>query len=738
LTPLYRRWREALGLLKLRMTMAGVAALLLGIGVITLVLVQHAERDMLTDQRERELQEAIRTASVLSSRVLELQRGLRVSAEQLDEATLHDAAALERFFHDRVVLRHMFSHVIAATSDGQVRAYADRNGVRPMPINVADRAYFRQTMAEGRPVISEVIPSRAVHEPVLVLTQPLRGSQGVFGIVNGTLWLRSGELMAPTVPYQGSSDPGALLVVTDAHGRILAHPDTQRVMESLSNEPQLGGVWAGWLQLGRRLESAGVSLAQPGAVVSVAGVAGPDWLVWRLLPEARLLAPLHAARRHALQWAAVMVLATSLVLLALVHWLLQPMRLLERRAQHLFDTQQDPHTGWPATGGEIGRLSDVLQHVSTERAQLEASNTALMRQLQCVMAAAPVGIAFTRDDRLELANAELCRLFGRTLHELVGGSVARMCLDPMTRHKLMWKVHRGLAHAQGYHGEWQLRRGDGDSFWAAVGVRLADEAGPLQGLIWTVSDISAQVAAREKLRWLASHDPLTELANRVTLEEHLAQVVAAVPRAPPAALVAIDLDCFKPVNDSAGHAAGDAMLKAVAQALRSCVRADDMVVRVGGDEFVLLLQRCPPERALRIAQSACTAVQHIELDWNGYLLRVGASAGVAILEPHMTQAAQWLSAADQACYEAKAAGRGHARAARPVPPDKPPPDIRAMAHAPSLPLEPAPAPPPWRAPAPCPMSAAGTGYTAQGVPGVAGRRRFCLSCEHWLDNHCVA
>jgi diguanylate cyclase (GGDEF)-like protein/PAS domain S-box-containing protein len=663
LATLHRRWLEAMGLLKLRMTVAGVTALMLGIGVITLVLVQRAERDTLTDQRERELQEAIRMASVLSSRVLELQRGLRVSAEQLDEATLRDAAALERFFHDRAVLRHMLSHVITVTSDGQVRAYADRNGVRQMPINVADRAYFRQTLAEGQPVISEVLPSRAVHEPVLVLTQPLRDSRGIFGMINGTLWLRSGELMAPTRAYQGGGDPGALLVVSDAQGRILAHPDSRRVMESLSDEPWLGGVWAGWLQSGRQLESAGVSLAQPDVLVSVASVAGPNWLVWRALPEARLLAPLHAARRHALLWAAVMVVATSLVLLAVVHRLLQPLRLLERRAQHLFDAQQDPHTGWPATGGEIGRLSDVLQHVSTERAQLEASNTALMRQLQCVMAAAPVGIAFTRDDRLELANAELCRLFGRTLHELVGGSVARMCLDPVTQHTLMEKVHRSLFDAQAYHGEWQLRRGDGGSFWADVGVRLADEAGSLQGLIWTVSDISAQVAARKKLQWLASHDPLTELANRATLEEHLAQVFAAVPRAPPAALVAIDLDCFKPVNDTAGHAAGDAMLKAVAHALRSCVRANDMVVRVGGDEFVLMLQRCPPERALRIAQSACTAVQRIELDWNGHLLRVGASAGVATLEPHMTQAAQWLRAADQACYEAKAAGRGHARAA---------------------------------------------------------------------------
>jgi diguanylate cyclase (GGDEF)-like protein len=171
------------------------------------------------------------------------------------------------------------------------------------------------------------------------------------------------------------------------------------------------------------------------------------------------------------------------------------------------------------------------------------------------------------------------------------------------------------------------------------------------------------VAARTQLQWIAHHDPLTGLANRAAFEQRLQKVFAARPRSMPAVLVAIDLDHFKPVNDNAGHAAGDAMLKAVAAAVRSCVRPGDLVARLGGDEFVLLLERCPSERALPIADAVCAAVASIELPWEGRMLRVGASAGVAALQADMTEVVHWLRAADRACYDAKGAGRGQAREA---------------------------------------------------------------------------
>jgi diguanylate cyclase (GGDEF)-like protein/PAS domain S-box-containing protein len=657
------RWSRSL---KFRTTFCGIVALALGIVLITLVLVQRAEHDMLANRRDSELQETTRTAAVLSSRVVELQQVLRMTGNQLDASRLYDRAVLERFLLDKPVLRSMFSNLFIATSDGRVRAFVDAAGAHEVTFSVADRVYFQQTLAESRPIVSEALPSKAAPEPVVVLTYPLRGPKGVHGVIGGVLRLSSGDLMAHALQYQGRSEPGALLVVSDLQGRILAHPDPALTLQPLDRDARLDGAWAGWTAMHSPLEPAGVTVNVPGAVVSVAAVSGPGWLVWRVLPERDFLGPLHQARWHALSWATVMVVVASLVLLLLIAWQLRPLHALTRRAQSLLEAGLDPHTGWPKVGGEIGHLARVLRHVSAEHAQLESFHADLMKRLQSVMAAAPVGIAFTRAQRFELVNAEFCRLLGYQVQDLSWRAVAGIGLRKEALDSLMRRVRYTLRDGRPYRGEWRLRRSDGSEFWAEVSAQAADPADAAQGLIWTVLDIDVRVAARTQLQWAVSHDRLTGLANRAAFEQRLEKVFAARPLSLPAALVAIDLDHFKPINDSAGHAAGDAMLKAVAVAIRSCVRSGDLVARLGGDEFVLLLERCPIERALPIADAVCAAVAGIHRPWDDQVLRVGASAGVAALQPDMTEVNHWLRAADRACYDAKGAGRGQSRAAGPM------------------------------------------------------------------------
>ena len=184
-----------------------------------------------------------------------------------------------------------------------------------------------------------------------------------------------------------------------------------------------------------------------------------------------------------------------------------------------------------------------------------------------------------------------------------------------------------------------------------------------QGTIWTLNDIEAQKAAREQLEWSATHDPLTGLANRKAFALQARRLVDALPRSLPAALVFIDLDRFKPVNDTAGHLAGDLMLLTVATAIASCVRAGDLAVRMGGDEFALLLERCPHATAMRIADDVRRAINAVALPWEQGMLRVGASAGVAGLHEDTASVDAWIEAADAACYAAKAAGRDTVRAA---------------------------------------------------------------------------
>jgi diguanylate cyclase (GGDEF)-like protein len=151
----------------------------------------------------------------------------------------------------------------------------------------------------------------------------------------------------------------------------------------------------------------------------------------------------------------------------------------------------------------------------------------------------------------------------------------------------------------------------------------------------------------------AQIDPLTDILNRRGLERELKRSLAHVKRyGASAALVSLDLDGFKRVNDRHGHAAGDAVLKAVALVLNRHIRESDVVARVGGDEFVLLLWSCSEAAALAKAEAIEVAIARMTLPHDGAVLQVGASCGVTPLLP-LDQPDVLLDRADRAMYARK-------------------------------------------------------------------------------------
>jgi PAS domain S-box/diguanylate cyclase (GGDEF) domain len=188
---------------------------------------------------------------------------------------------------------------------------------------------------------------------------------------------------------------------------------------------------------------------------------------------------------------------------------------------------------------------------------------------------------------------------------------------------------------------------------------LSTLEGKKMGYVLVIQDVTESRKMLRQLSYSASHDALTHLANRASFENHLQRLLNTVySEHQHHALVFIDLDRFKAVNDTAGHAAGDALLREIAALMLSLVRKGDILARLGGDEFGLLLPDCDKEEALDIAGRIVDAVNHYPFNWNGNLHSIGASAGITLIDQRNTQLSEVLSQADLACYASKNRGRG--------------------------------------------------------------------------------
>ncbi len=177
------------------------------------------------------------------------------------------------------------------------------------------------------------------------------------------------------------------------------------------------------------------------------------------------------------------------------------------------------------------------------------------------------------------------------------------------------------------------------------------------GAVLVLRDVHAVRALLRKVAYQASHDTLTRLVNRREFERRLVRVLRDVCGSQQHALLFMDMDRFKRVNDTCGHLAGDELLRQVAQLFLSTVRDRDTLARLGGDEFALLLEHCPQSEALRVADKLRCALERYSFQWEGERFRLGVSIGVVAIRGSSWSLSEILAAADRACYAAKREGR---------------------------------------------------------------------------------
>jgi diguanylate cyclase (GGDEF)-like protein/PAS domain S-box-containing protein len=345
---------------------------------------------------------------------------------------------------------------------------------------------------------------------------------------------------------------------------------------------------------------------------------------------------------------------------------------------------------------EAWRAAHAGAAVAMPGAAFETMGQALL-ELSAILENATVGILFTRNRQVARCNALCAEMFGYPVAEFHGLFGVDLYPSPAAYEAVGAEAGPALAAGRSYQGELQMRRRDGSLFWCRVSAKAIDGARPQSGTIWILEDIDEERAVREALArareelelrvaertaelasanarlqgeilervqierriWhLAHHDALTGLPNRALLLDRLEQALAQGNRhGHKVAVMFLDLDRFKSINDTLGHAVGDDLLKQVAIRLREAVRASDTVSRLGGDEFVIVVREVlVADDAGRVAEKIIAALSPV-MAVDGHELRVTPSIGIAVYPDDGRDAYALMKNADAAMYHAKANGR---------------------------------------------------------------------------------
>lgn len=309
------------------------------------------------------------------------------------------------------------------------------------------------------------------------------------------------------------------------------------------------------------------------------------------------------------------------------------------------------------------QAAESIRRELTERKRAEAG----LRLADTVVKTVEEGVLVTDHDNLIVAvNPAFTTITGYTAEEVLGKN-PRILSSGRHGKEFYMQMWQTLSATGGWRGEISDRRKNGEIYIEGLSIRLVrDEEGRVTHYVGIFSDISERKAAEARIQHLAHHDALTNLPNRSLFSDRLRQGLAQARRDKTRlAVMFLDLDKFKPVNDTYGHAVGDQLLKEVATRLQKCMRESDTVSRIGGDEFVVLLPTIEADQdAMRVAEKMLKVLnQPFELD--GHSLHISGSIGIAVFPEHGSDEISLAHCADTAMYHAKSGGHNNAQLYRP-------------------------------------------------------------------------
>jgi diguanylate cyclase (GGDEF)-like protein/PAS domain S-box-containing protein len=576
------------------------------------------------------------------------------TAAFIDDTDLANPALLREQFRRRPALMALFDDLIILNPAGTI--YVDFPEVAGrVGVDASDRAFFKEVLKTHQTVISEPVIGKTTREPVVQIATPiLTRDDRILGVLVGVIRLNRASFLG-ALGDERIGESGYFVLLTRGKNPVyVVHPDRSRILKP---RPANGAAAVAEAIDGFQGEGQGESSRGVDTIYSSQQLKAVPWVLIAAAPKAEVFAPLNAAERRV--WIVAGIAAASLVPLAwlLVWFLLGPLRHL--RVAMIGMREGEGHfVAVPVSrSDEVGDLTVAFNLLMGQRLEAEKAQREGEARLRLLTDKMPALISLVDADlRVQFANSCYRDWFGLDPEAMVGRRADEI-FDTPDYQETMRYLELALAGQSTTH-EREVQTGIGKRTVRTVFFpRL--ESGKVIGIYHMSTDITADRMLHRELDQLARRDPLTGLHNRRSFLEQLPVAIARCARQDRwIALLFVDLDRFKAVNDSLGHEAGDDVLRAVAERLSACVRGIDTVARLGGDEFTVILESLNASGEAGPIAAKIIAAMAEPIATRAGECTIGASIGIAARRGAEARADELLQQADEAAYAAKAAGRG--------------------------------------------------------------------------------
>ena len=661
--------------IKTRVTALTIAIFIIGIWVLSYNISQKLQSDIAKQISEQQLSTTTLLANQINNDLVERQNTLENLADKIGQIGFDNRPQLQSFLEDRFIIRRDYN-VGASILDfnGNVIASVPSKFKR-IGINYRDRTFIATALDKGRPTISEILLGRTSQSPVFGMAVPIRNSQGkVIGALAGGIDLTKPNFL-DKIAQNRFGKTGYFLLEDQKTRTIITSTDKRRGLQQ-QLPPGANRLIDRHLQ---GFEESGISINAFGVEVlsSAKRIPMANWVMVVAIPTAEAFAPIKKMQSRIIKIA----LLLTVVLGAIIWWLIwrelspifstiKKLAILSRLETHKVLVPETNH----------GEIDDLIKAFNLLLIALQERENALEEsEFRWKFA-----IEGTGDGLWDWNISNNTVYFSKTWKSMLGYSEGDISDNLSEWERLVHPddladtMHAVKEHLDGktpaYISEHRLLCKNGSYKWILDRglVVSRDEQGKPLRAIGTHADITERKQMEEIIRQQALYDPLTKLPNRRLLVDRLRQAMSASKRTGNhGALLFLDLDNFKPLNDTHGHEAGDLLLIEVANRIKRCIRETDTVARMGGDEFVVVLaqldadNKTSKQQAKNLAEKIRTELAKVYAfdikNEDGTHLpiehRCTASIGVTLFIDQRAFIEDILRNADDAMYQAKNAGR---------------------------------------------------------------------------------